>query len=92
MSSTAEHRARGPEDEAPVDSEGGDTDLRFQRIEEPTTQEKVRATLAAKLALAGGFVLLELADRTFLVTRWNSSRHCADLAAVAAFARQVGAL
>jgi hypothetical protein len=56
----------------------------------PYHLEKVRATLAARLALAG-FVLLELADGTFLVSRWNLSRPCADLRAVAAFAEQVGA-
>jgi hypothetical protein len=60
-------------------------------IEEPSTREKIRAALAYKLAVAGGFTLLELSDRTFLVSRWNLSRHCADLQAVSAFARQVGA-
>ena len=52
---------------------------------------KVRANLAAQLALAGGWVLLDLADGSFLVSRWDRSRHCADLRAVAQFARQVGA-
>ena len=53
--------------------------------------EKTRANLAAQLALAGGFVLLDLADGSFVVTRWNLTRHCVDLQAVARFARQVGA-
>ena len=54
-------------------------------------QAKVRATLAAQLAHAGGFVLLDLADGSYLVTRWNASRRCPDLRAVAQFARHVGA-
>jgi hypothetical protein len=53
--------------------------------------EKLKSSLRAKLALAGGFVLLELADGSYLVSRWNLSRPCADLRAVAAFAEQVGA-
>jgi hypothetical protein len=48
------------------------------------------ATLQALLALAGGFTLLELADGSYLVTRWNYCRPLADLRAVAAFVRQVG--
>ncbi len=48
------------------------------------------ATLQALLALAGGFTLLELADGSYLVTRWNCCRPLADLRAVAAFVRQVG--
>ena len=48
------------------------------------------ATLQALLALAGGFTLLELADGSYLVTRWNCCRPLADLRAVAAFVRQMG--
>ena len=51
--------------------------------------EKTRATLAAELALAGGYVLLQLADESWLVTRWNASWHCPDLQTVARFVRQV---
>lgn len=75
-------------DELP-DNEGSDPDA--SRIEEPRTREKIRAALAYKLAVAGGFTLLELSDRTFLISHRNMSRHCADLQAVSAFARQVGA-
>ena len=53
--------------------------------------EKTRANLAAQLALAGGYALLDLADGSFVVTRWNLTRHCVDLQSVARFARQVGA-
>ena len=48
------------------------------------------ATLRALLALAGGLTLLELADGSYLVTRWNYCRPLADLRAVAAFVRHVG--
>ena len=48
------------------------------------------ATLRAELAILGNFTLLELADGSFLVTRWNCCRPLADLRAVAAFVRQVG--
>jgi hypothetical protein len=48
------------------------------------------ATLQALLALAGGFTLSELADGSYLVTRWDFCRPMADLRAVAAFVRQVG--
>lgn len=60
------------------------------QIEPATLAEKARATLAAQLALAGGHVLLELADGSFMVTRWGQTRHCPDLHAVAQFARQLG--
>lgn len=51
--------------------------------------QKRQATFTAKLALAG-YSLLELSDKTFLVSRWDRSRHLADLQAVAAFLRQIG--
>ncbi|MDE2398413.1 MAG: hypothetical protein KGL43_00480 [Burkholderiales bacterium] len=51
---------------------------------------KLKSTLAAELALRG-FTLLELADKSFLVTKWNLARPCASLADVRAFARTVGA-
>ena len=54
----------------------------------PHVVEKLRA---ARLALAGGYVLLQLADGTYLVSRWTGSRHCADLREVAASAEMVGA-
>ena len=48
------------------------------------------ATLRAELAILGGFTLLELADGSFLVTRWNCCGPLADMRAVAAFVRLVG--
>jgi hypothetical protein len=46
-------------------------------------------TLQARLGRAG-FSLFELADNTFLVTRWGLVKPCADLRAVALFLRHVG--
>lgn len=48
------------------------------------------ATLAAQLALAGGHVLTELSDGSFMVSRWGQTRHCSDLHAVAQFAKRLG--
>ena len=59
-------------------------------FEQHTDDGKRFATLQALLALAGGFTLLELADGSYLVTRWNCCRPLADLRAVAAFVRLVG--
>jgi hypothetical protein len=53
--------------------------------------DKLKADLAARLALQG-HALLEMADGTYLVHRWNLSRPCANLQAVAEFARRIGAL
>lgn len=53
--------------------------------------EALKARLRAKLALAGGFALHELADGSFLVARWNWTCTLSDLHAVAEFARRVGA-
>lgn len=50
---------------------------------------KAFTTLRAKLALLG-YSASELSDGSFLVTRWDRSRHLADLHGVAAFLRQVG--
>ena len=58
-------------------------------LEQHADDGKRFATLRALLALAGGFTLLELADGSYLVTRWNCSRPLADLRAVAVFVRQV---
>ena len=52
--------------------------------------DKTRATLAAKLAIKG-FSLFELADGSYLASRWNHTRPLRDLHAVQGFARQVGA-
>lgn len=59
--------------------------------DEPVCIEKLKATLRAKLALAGGYVLLDLADGSYLITRWNLTRPCKDLREVQAVAMQVGA-
>jgi hypothetical protein len=50
---------------------------------------KTVATLRARLALAGGFELLEV-DDGFVVRRWNSwTQHCANLTEVEEFAARV---
>jgi hypothetical protein len=50
---------------------------------------KVVATLRARLALAGGFELIESPDG-FIVRRWNSwTQHCSSLAQVEEFAARV---
>ena len=59
-------------------------------FKQPTDDGKRFATLRAELAILGGFTLLELADGSYLVTRWNCCRPLADLRAVAAFVRHVG--
>lgn len=51
---------------------------------------KAVATLQARAALAG-FELVQLADSTFLVSRWGMAKHLPDGSAVQAFLRQVGA-
>ena len=53
-------------------------------------RRKALSNLRAELALAGGFVLHELTDGSFVVTRWNCCKPLADLDAVAAFLRMVG--
>ena len=56
----------------------------------PSFTDKTRATLAALLALKG-YSLHEVADGSYLASRWNHARPLRDLHAVQAFARQVGA-
>lgn len=53
-------------------------------------ERKLKASLQANLALAGGFSLIEMADGSYLITRWGLTKTLPDLRAVAAFARQVG--
>lgn len=77
---TSGDRARGAGQNEPCNSDSGDA------------RRKLFADLRAKLALAGGHSLLELADGSFVVTKWNLCRPLPDLRAVAAFARQVGAV
>jgi hypothetical protein len=50
---------------------------------------KAFSSLAARLAVAG-YSLFRLADDSFLITRWNLSKPCPDLLAVAHFARLAG--
>ncbi len=50
---------------------------------------KAVASLKARFALAGHQVH-EGSNNDFIVTRWNMSRHCPDLAALRIFARVVG--
>jgi hypothetical protein len=52
--------------------------------------EKQRDNLRALLAIAG-YELYELADSTYLVSRWNLTRVLPDLHAVHQFAKQAGA-
>jgi hypothetical protein len=57
---------------------------------EPTLpMEKLETTLRAELALAGGYLLHTLADGSYLVSRWNMTRPCADLREVRAFLDRV---
>lgn len=51
--------------------------------------DKRLANLKAAFALQGQSVF-ELADGGFLVSRRGFTRHCPDLSALAAFARQIG--
>lgn len=53
-------------------------------------KQKTIATLTAQLALKG-YEVHEGSSEDFLVTRWNLSRYCQDLAALIAFADEVGA-
>ena len=66
----------------------GTTD--FAIFDQRADDGKRFATLRAELAILGNFTLLELADGSYLVTRWNCCKPLADLRAVAAFVRQVG--
>ena len=58
-------------------------------FKQPDDDGKRFATLQAELARQA-YCLHELADGSYLVTRWNCCRPLADLRAVAAFVRQVG--
>ena len=61
-----------------------------RKAQDLTYTDKTRATLAAMLAIKG-YSLHELADGSFLASRWNHTRPLRDLHAVQGFARQVGA-
>lgn len=58
--------------------------------DEGTPIAKLRASLAAQLALAGGYALHTLTDGSYLVCSHRYTKHCPDLQAVAAFVKQIG--
>lgn len=87
LASAAEPHLRliAPKDSAPV---AGTTQSREQN-EHPDFADdeatgKARATIAARFALRG-YALHQLADDSYLVTRWNLSRPCVDLHAARRF-------
>jgi hypothetical protein len=94
LGTVAAHAVVTPASEKAPDAAnvGGPVETEAQCLifEQPTDDDKRFATLQALLALAGGFTLSELADGSYLVTRWDFCRPMADLRAVAAFVRQVG--
>lgn len=51
--------------------------------------EKLFASLQARFAMLGHSVY-ELADGSYLVTRWGFARQCPDAHALTAFLRQIG--
>jgi hypothetical protein len=74
------------------DHEGSEPDVTAPYAtvaDQPYHLEKVKQTLRARLALAGGYALHELSDGSLVVTRWDMSRRCADLRQVADFIRHV---
>lgn len=63
----------------------------YERVPDPAVElEKRFATAQAKLALAG-FQLERMADGSFVAAKWTMTRALADVDAVEAFQRQVGA-
>jgi hypothetical protein len=83
-------------DEAPTVASGqgfqGQVSADISDCAEDTGRGKVLANLRAAFALAGGYVVHELADGSFLVCWRNLTKPCPDLAAVRAFGHLVGAL
>lgn len=65
------------------------TETQYFIFEQPTDEGKCFATVAAHLALAG-FQLHATVSGSYIVTRWNLARELRDVAAVQAFAQQVG--
>lgn len=70
-------------------------------VTQPLEERKHEATLMAKLALQGHAVYRVAQDTriahqvpkdSYIVTRWGMVRHCPDIEALDAFARQVGAV
>lgn len=78
QSPVAAGQSAGQEAEAPI-------------VAQPVDDGKAEATLMAQLALRG-HATHKLASRGFLVVRQGCSRHCSDIEALEAFARQVGAI
>ena len=56
----------------------------------PALEVKTVATLAARAALAG-YELVQLADGTFIASRWGMFRSLDHIAAVEMFLQRVGA-
>ncbi len=65
------------------------TETQCPIFEQPADDGKRFATLRAELARQA-YCLHELADGSYLATRWNCCRPLADLRAVAVFVRLVG--
>ncbi len=59
-------------------------------INESRRDEKMIATFTARAAIAG-YELVQLADGTFIVSRWGIFRSLDHIAAVEAFLQRVGA-
>lgn len=85
-----------PESETPTWQSAllGDKALETEQLQstEDSGRLKVLAGLRAAFALAGGYVIHELADGSFLVCWRNLTKPCPDLAAVRAFGHLVGAI
>lgn len=78
QSPVAAGQSAGQEAEAPI-------------VVQPADLGKAEATLMAQLALRG-HATHKLTSGGFLVVRQGCSRHCSDIEALEAFARQVGAI
>jgi hypothetical protein len=72
-------------------SDNTDSEAPAPRLQGEGDEGKRFATLQAQLALRG-FALTELADRSYIVSRWSLVRPLPDLRAVRDFAVQAGAL
>ena len=62
-----------------------------QRSQDLRCADNTRANLTALLAIKG-YSLHELADGSYLASKWNCIKHLPSLYAVQSFARQVGAI
>lgn len=80
---------RPPDLEAPDSAVAADRAQREAVADERSVAKKV-ATLRAMLALHGGHELIELDDGSFVVSKWNLTRHCATIDEVEQFAKRIG--